>query len=109
MDRMDAHTQAFISDMRTQRGDLQQIGRGLQAGMKAMAGELIMAAPRAGTNKLRGSVDCVGPAGEDKTIRGTCRMRHVEVTTTETLTVTEREKLNGETDMCKTRHEVTTT
>ena len=41
-------------------------------------------------------MDCVGPAmeaGEDKLIRETCRTRHVEVTTTEKVTVTEREKL----------------
>ena len=53
MDRMDAHTQAFKSDMRTQQGELQQIGRGLQAG--------IMATPRAGTNELGGVQRLSGP------------------------------------------------
>ena len=67
--------------------------------MKAIAGELIMATPRAGANELRGSVDCVGPAGEDKIIRETCWARVVM----EKVTVTEREKLNGVTETC-TRH-----
>ena len=51
-------------------------------------------------------MDCVSPAkeaGEDELLRETCRTRHVEVTTTETLTVTQREKLNGVTETC-TRH-----
>ena len=34
-----------------------------------------------------------------------CRVRHVEVTTVEKLTVTEREKLNGVTGTCRVRHE----
>ena len=46
-------------------------------------------------------MDCVGPAGEDKVIRETCRGRLVKVT--EKVTVTEREKLNGVTETC-TRH-----
>ena len=104
MDCMDAHMKAFRSDM-----------RGLQAGIRAIAcnetrtTEHKMAAPRAGANELRGSVDCVGPAvetGEDKIRRETCWGRLVKVT--EKVTVTEREKLNGETETCKTRHEVTT-
>ena len=63
MERMDAHTKAFRSNMQS-----------LQAGIMAFAcnetrtTELKMAVPRAGANELRGSVDCVGPAvetGED--------------------------------------------
>ena len=83
-------------------------------GIKAMvrsetrAVELIKAAPRGDTMEpARGSVDCVGPAmetGEDKVIRETCWARVV----TEEVRVTEREKLNGETETCETRHEVTT-
>ena len=80
---------------------MQQMGRGLRAGMKAIAGELIMATPRAGANELRGSVDCVGPAGEDKLIRETCWAR--VVIEKATVTVTQREKLNGVTETC-TRH-----
>ena len=91
--KMDANMQAFRSDMRALRGETRNMGQCLQAG--------IMAAPRAGANELRGSVDCVGLAGEDKLIRGTCWARSVEVT--EKVTVTEREKLNGVTETC-TRH-----
>ena len=102
MDRMDAHTQAFKRDMRTQQGELQQIGRGLQAG--------IMATPRAGTNELGGSATAVRPAlaaGEDRVIRETCWARRVEVT--KTVTVTERGKRIGVTETCtsETRREVT--
>ena len=87
-------------DMKEMQGEMQQMGRGLQAGIKAIAGELIMATPRAGANELRGSVDCVGPAGEDKLIRGTCWARSVRVTERATVTVTEREKLIGVTETC---------
>ena len=82
--------------------------RGLQAGIRAIAcnetrtTEHKIAAPRAGANELRGSVDCVGPAvetGEDELIRETCWTRLV---TAERVTVTEREKLNGVTDVYKT-------
>ena len=57
----------------------------------------------------QGRVWTVSPAmeaGEDRLIRGTYWARSVEVT--EKVTVTEREKLNGETETCETRHEVTT-
>ena len=53
------------------RGEMQQMGRGLQAG--------IMATPRAATNELKGSA----PAGEDRVIRETCWARRVEVTETD--------------------------
>ena len=103
------------NDMKEMRGEMQRIGRGLQvgtAGIMAMARsetravELKMAAPRGGVPEPTGeSVDCVGPTVEDKLIRETCWTRLV---TAERVTVTEREKLNGETETCKTRHEVTT-
>ena len=92
------------------------MGRGLQAGMKAIAcseprtTECVMATARAGTNELGGSATAVRPAvgaGEDSLIRGTCWTRSVKVT--EEVTVTVREKLNGVTETCETRHEVTTT
>ena len=108
--KMDAHTQAFMSDMRTQRGEMQQIGRGLQAGtagIKARAldetrtAECIMAAPRAGANELRGSATAVRPAIKtcEVVINGeteTCKTRHE---------VTEREKVNGVTETCTRRVE----
>ena len=74
---------------------MRQMGQCLQAG--------IMATPRAATNELKGSA----PAGEDRVIRETCWARCVEVT--ETVTVTEREKLIGVTKTCtsETRREVT--
>ena len=83
---MDANIQAFRSDMRTLRGETQSVGRGLQAGIMSIAGdetlttEHKMAAPRAGANELRESVDYVGPAvetGEVKIIRETCCTRLV--------------------------------
>ena len=89
---MDAHT-------KTLRDEMRRVGQCLQAG--------IMAAPRAGANELRGSATAVRPAmeaGEDKIRRETCRTRLVKVTER----VTEREKLNGETETCETRYEVTT-
>ena len=85
MENMDENVQ-------TLRGEMQQVGRCLQAG--------IMAAPRGSTTEpTRGSVDCVGPAVEDKLIRETCWARVV----TKEVTVTEREKLNEVTETC-TRH-----
>ena len=57
----------MINGLRTQRGETQSMGLNLQAGQKAnvafgrsetRAVELKMAAPRAGANELRGSVDC---------------------------------------------------
>ena len=47
MDRMDAHTQAFINDARELRGEMRQVGQCLQADK--------MATPRAATNELEGS------------------------------------------------------
>jgi len=47
-----------------------------------------------------------GGAGEEKVIRETCWASSVRVT--ETVTVTQGEKLNGVTETCETRHEVTT-
>ena len=86
---MDANTQML-------RGEMQRVGRCLQAGR--------MAAPRAGANELRESVDCVGSTvetGEDKIRQETCWGRLVKVT--ERVTETERETLNGVTETC-TRH-----
>ena len=89
------------------RGEMQQISRSLQAGMKAItcsetrtAGEK-MATPRAGTSDLKGSA----PAGEDRVIRETCWARSVKVTET----VTQGEKLIGVTETCtsETGREVT--
>ena len=108
--KMDTNAQQIKNEMKNEmknqmeelRGEMQRIGRGLQAGLMAIAcdetTEHKMAAPRAGANELRGSVDCVGPAVEDKVIRETCKTRLVQVT--EKVTVTEREKLNGMTEMC---------
>ena len=89
------------------RGEMQQIGRGLQVGIKSIvcsetrtAGEK-MATPRAGTNELKGSAS----AGEDRVIRETCWARSVKVTET----VTQGGKLIGVTETCtsETRREVT--
>ena len=66
MDRMDAHTQAFINDARALRGEMRQMGQCLQAGK--------MATPRAATNELEGSA----PAGEDRVIRETCWARRTQ-------------------------------
>ena len=79
--KMDTNT----DKMEKTRGEMRQVGRCLQAGK--------MATPRAGTSELRGSATAVGPAvaaGEDRTIRETCRTRHE---------VTEEKKLNGVTDV----------
>ena len=86
--------------MEEMRGEMQQMGHGLQAGIMAilcrktrtMAGK--MAAPRAGSSELKGSA----PAGEDRAIRETCRTRHE---------VTERRKLNGATETCTAGRQVT--
>ena len=92
------------------RGEMQQIGRGLQAGTakimaiarsEAQTTVCKMAAPRGDTMEpARGSVDCVGPAVEDNVIRETCLARVV----TEEVTVTQREKVNGVTETCTARH-----
>ena len=100
LDDMETNTQ-------TLRGEMQRIGRGLQAGtvrMLAITGELKMATPRAGTNELGGSATAVRPAvvAGEKIIRGTCWASTVRVT--EEVTVTVREKLNGVTATCETRH-----
>ena len=102
--KMDAHTQAFISDARALRGERRQLGQCLQAG--------IMAPPRAGMNELGGSATAVRPAteaGGHKIIWGTCWARSIRVTEEATVTVTEREKLIGVTETCtrEIRHEVT--
>ena len=79
MDCMDAHTQAFISDLRTQRGEVRTLrGETWQMGQCLQAG--IMATPRVGTSELKGSA----PAGEDRVIQETCWARHVVVTETVT-------------------------
>ena len=78
------------------RGEMQQIGRGLQAGTakivaiarneaRTTAGKMVT--PRAATNELRGSA----PAGEDRVSQETCWMRHE---------VTRMEKLIGVTETC---------
>ena len=83
MERMDAHTKAFRSNMQS-----------LQAGIRAFACDERrtaggkMATPRAGANELSGSATAVRPAmeaGEDRSIRETCWARVV----TEEVTVTE--------------------
>ena len=79
---MDAHTQAFINDVRALRGEMRQVGQCLRADK--------MAAPRAGTNELEGSA----PAGEDRVLRATCRARKA------TEKVTQGEKLIGVTETC---------
>ena len=99
-------------EMKKMRGEMQQIGRGLQAGTarivavargeaRTMAGK--MAPTRAATNELKGSA----PAGEDRVSRETCWARRVEVT--EIVTVTERKELIGVTETCtrKTRRQAT--
>ena len=91
--KMDGNVLEMKNEMKTEmkemRGEMQNMGRCLQAGITAIARsktravELKMAAPRAGANELRGSVDGVGPAvetGEDKIIRETCWGRLVKVT-----------------------------
>ena len=86
-------------EMEKMRGEMQQIGRGLQAGTARIVavarGEArttagIMATPRAATNELRGSA----PAGEDRVSWETCRARKA------TEKVTERGKLIGVTGTC---------
>ena len=94
---MDTNT----NKMEEMRGEMRQMGQCLQAG--------IMGAPRAGTNELRGSATAVRPtveAGEEKVIQETCWARVVTEKVTER--VTQREKLNGVTEMCETRHVETT-
>ena len=95
-DRMNGNARQMTNEMKeeinktidgmtqTMRGEMQQIGRGLQAATarivaiarseaRTTAGKMVT--PRAATNELEGSA----PAGEDRAIRETCRTRH-EVT-----------------------------
>ena len=84
MGKLDTNIQSKMdgmkNEMKEMRGEMQRMGLNLQAGQKAImaiardetrAVELKMATPRAGASELRGSVDCVGPAVEDKLIRET--------------------------------------
>ena len=99
--------------MQTLRGEMQNIGRSLQAGTKGIMAiardetrttEHKMAAPRVGANELGGSATAVRPTikkGEDTIIRETCWTR---LATVEKVTVTEREKSNGVTETCTARH-----
>jgi len=83
-------------NMRTLWGETQSVGQCLQADK--------MAPPRGDTMEpARGSVDCVGPAGEDRVIRETCWARREKVT----VTVTKWEKLNGVTETCTAGRQVT--
>ena len=93
MQRMDANMQAFGSNMRALRGEMRQVGQCLQAGKRTL--------PRAATDELKGCA----PAGEDRVSRETCWARRV----TETVTVTQREKVSGVTETCtsETGREVT--
>ena len=113
--KMEENAKEMREEMKGMRGEMQQMGRGLQAGIMAMArdetrtaGEK-MATPRAETNELGGSATAVGPvveAGEDRVIQETCLARVVTKKVTET--VTERGKLIGVTETCtrEIRHEV---
>jgi len=95
--KIDGSTNGMKDEMEKMRGEMQQMGRCLQAG--------IMAPPRAGTNELGGSATAVRPAvgaGEEKIIWETCWASSVRVT--EEATVTVREKLKGVTETCETRH-----
>ena len=88
-------------EMEKMRGEMQQIGRGLQAGTARIVAVAMgearttadkMATPHASSSELKGSA----PAGEDREIRETCWARREEVTEM----VTRREKLNGVTETC---------
>ena len=100
-------------EIKKMRGEMQQMGHWLQAGMMAIialardetrnmgrclqAGK--MATPRAGTSELEGSATAVRPAeaaGEDRAIRETCWARREEATVTVT-----QGKLIGVTETCK--------
>ena len=86
--QMEANTNEMKNDMkdemREMRGEMQNMGRSLQAGMKAITcsetqtARKKMATPCAGTNELKGSATAVRPAvdaGEDRVIRETCWAR----------------------------------
>ena len=104
MDGMYANMHNKMDGMtQTMRGEMQKMGHGLQAGIMAFASEVRTtvdkrAPPRAATNELKGSA----PAGEDRVIRETCT-----VTEEAKVTVTRRKKLNGVTETCTARREVT--
>ena len=101
--KIDGSTNGMKDEMEKMRGEMQQMGRCLQAG--------IMAPPRAETNELGGSATAVRPAvgaGEEKIIGETCWASSVRVTEEVTVTVTVREKLNGVTETCEMRHVETT-
>ena len=74
------------AQLQMMQGEMRQVGQWLHAG--------IMAALRAEMSELKGSA----PAGEDRVIRETRRTRHE---------VTEERKLNGVTETCTVRHQVT--
>jgi len=106
---METNTQQMKDKMEEMRGETQSMGIGLKKSLDKLKNEMKkeISTTRAGANELRGSATAVRPAleaGEDRLIRETCRTRLVKVTER----VTEREKLNGETETCETRHEVTT-
>ena len=99
---MEANTKGMREEMQEMRGEMRQMGHGLQAGIMALAYDEArttadkMATPRAATNELRGSA----PAGEDRVSRETCGARCVEVTEKVTVTVTKWEKLIRVTETC---------
>ena len=94
--------------MKEMRGEMRQMGHGLQAGIMALAYDETqtarkkMATPRAGTSELRGSA----PAGEDRVSRETCGARRVEVTEKVTQTLKEEVTVT-ETCTGETRRQVT--
>ena len=93
LNEMNNKMKEMNDDMRTQRGEIRAWGEETRT-----AGE-ITAAPRGDTIEPMGEgANCVGPAmeaGEDEIIREMCWGRLVKVTERATVTVTEREKLNG--------------
>ena len=86
MQIVEAVTQMIKEEMGKMWGETQGVGQCLQADK--------MVTPRAATNVLKGSA----PAGEDRVIRETRRTRHE---------VTEEKILNGVTETCTVRREVT--
>ena len=84
-EKMDGNAQQIKKkNMEEMRGEMRQMGHGLQAGIMAIVCRKTrtasgkMAAPRAGTSELRGSATAVRPvveAGEDRVIWETCRAR----------------------------------
>ena len=107
--KMEANTKGMREEMKEMRGEMQKMGHGLQAGIMALVCSETrttvckMAVPRGDTMEpARGSVDCVGPAGEDRVIRETWRV-------TEKVTETVTQTLKGEETTCtrETRRQVT--